>query len=470
MADYSTYYSTDPWSNISTNQRTWYDPILKAQYRRNTVYTGMVPYATQPMLPTNAPSMVFNFAYDFHANTDAASSLRYNEVAPAYMDGFQVQIDFTRYQWASAFDKYDQLISYWRDVGGNQGLSRIIQERVARELQETTDLLIRNAFLGTNFITLASTSYTGADQIKTGDSFTLPMVDQAILRAQTTNVWTEPVPGMQAGDLLCIGTPGQHYDVITSDAATNRWIELRKYRDLTPFNKYEVGSYHSSRHLQTPANVLWNCGKTTVTTNISAAAGPLDGAPDPASTKVDGVYKVGQAGTGATHSITVVSSATFAVGDMVSIHKKKVQSAAAAAKPKLLVSGAPVFDEGTKVERRIVSIPDSTHIVLNKPLLVDFQTEIASTGTGAASAGSGVYGFVTKGVNLHVNIMIAEQNGVVCGVCVPPRVYAPQPIDLFQSVYRVGWDAFWKFQVVRPEAFEVFVTAGTMREASYTYS
>jgi hypothetical protein len=469
MADsFGTIYSTDPWAGVASNQRTWYDPILRAQYRRNTLYTNLVPYATQPMLPSNTPLMVFNFAYDFQPNTDPAANLRYNEVPPAYMDGFQVEVRFERYQWQTAYDKFDSYISYWASKGGNAGLAPLIRERVSRVLTETQDLLVRNAFLSTTYTMLPSSSYTGADQVTSSDKFILDMVDDSILRANTQNVWNSPIPGMQQGDLLCVDSPGQIYDVVSDNSSTNRWIELRKYRDLSPFNKYEMGSYHSSRHLQTNANCLWNCGKTSFTTTITAAAQPQDGAPDPATAKVDGTYKVGQAGSLATHYLTVSSASGVKVGDMVTIHKTKNQAADVAAQPKLRVLGAPRYDEGTKLERRIVAISGNT-ITLNKPLLLDYATEVNASGTGALTPGSGVYGFVTKGVNLHVSIMIAEGNGVVCGVCVPPRVYAPEPIDLYKSVYRIGFDAYLKYQVIRPEAFEIFVTGGTMREADQIY-
>jgi hypothetical protein len=158
------------------------------------------------------------------------------------------------------------------------------------------------------------------------------------------------------------------------------------------------------------------------------------------------------------------------VGQRVTIHKTRVQAAAAAANPKLRVLNAPNYDEGTFLTRRIVSIPDSTHLVFNMPLQVSFALEVNSVGTGALTPSSGVYGWVTQGVSLHVNIMIAEPNGVVCGLCVPPRMYTPAPIDTFASVWRLGWDAYLKYQVVRPEAFEIWITSGSAREVGNVYN
>ena len=463
--DFFTQYGTDPWSNISSNQRTWYDPILKSVYRANTIYTSMVPYATQRLLPHNAKQMVFNFAFDYLPQTDAIDS-RYTVLPKSGLDGQQIVITFDRYGFETSYDKYDEYISYWIQQGKSEASLRpLIQERVAREMVETFNRLIRNAFLTTPYMSLISNSYTGADQVKSTDTFDLTVVDQAILRAQTQNVWASPAPGLQQGALLCIGTPGQHYDIITG-ALTSRWVELQKYTQIKPFNQYEVGAYHNSRHLITNENILWNCGATTVQTTLTASRNALEGAPDPTTTTVDGVYKVGQANNGLNHSILVASSAGFTVGDIVTIGILLNQAADVTAQPKLRVLGAPKYDETQFLTRRIVSIPDSTHLVFNRPLMRDFTTEVAATGTGVATGGSGCYGFVTKGVHLHVNIMIAEPNGVVAGMAVPPRIYAPPPIDTMQSVYRIGWDAFLKYQLARPEAFEVWVTGGSAREVN----
>jgi hypothetical protein len=121
------------------------------------------------------------------------------------------------------------------------------------------------------------------------------------------------------------------------------------------------------------------------------------------------------------------------------------------------------------VDRRIVA-KDGNVISFDRPLLKDFTTEINASGTGAAASGTGVYGFVTKALSLHINLMLADTMGVICGVMVPPRLYAPRPIDLYESVYRMGWDAYWKFQLFKPEAFEVFVTAGPTRIAGNKFS
>ena len=166
MADYSTNYTTDPWSGISSNQRTVYDPSLMEVYRRNTTYTDLVPYATQPMLPSNAPLMVLNSVFDYEINTNTTTENRYFEPAPSYLDGRQVEVRFERYTWATALNKYDEMVNYWNQPGG---IVNIARSRMGLTITQTTDRLIRDAFLQTNRITLASESATGANQLTSTD-------------------------------------------------------------------------------------------------------------------------------------------------------------------------------------------------------------------------------------------------------------------------------------------------------------
>ena len=155
------------------------------------------------------------------------------------------------------------------------------------------------------------------------------------------------------------------------------------------------------------------------------------------------------------------------VGENVTIHRRRNQAAQVTAQPQLRVLDAPCYDDADMVTRRIVSIDaDNDRLVLDRPLMRPFNVEVATTGTGVATPASGCYGFVTRGLNLHANVMIAAPGGVVCGVFQPPRIYSPQPIDLYQSVWQVGYDMYLKFQVIKPEAFEVFITSGSARIAT----
>lgn len=458
-----TYYGTDPWENVDKNQRQWYDPLLQQIFRRQTVYTGLVPYATQPMLDARTTRMTITMTLDFHPDFSEIG-LRQLDGSPMGLDSKSVDIVFTRYGGVTQYHKYDPMISYWQQ-NGQTGLVPIIQDKLGRNIVEVHDLLIRNAFLSSPYVTLAGTSYTGCDQLTDNDKFDLDMVTDSILRAQTQNVLTSPNPAMASGSLLFIDTPGQ----INTIQKDTDWVTWQQYGNaVRAFNSYEVGSYKSSRHLMTGANVLWNCGAKTAQTTLAASRTYQDGSPDPDTTRVDEVYATGQ--SGATHDVEVADSSGFSVGDMVTFHKKFATAAQVAAKPKLRALGSPLYDDGLSVTRRVVAVPDGTHVQIDQPLGVDFTTEVNTNGSGAASPSSGVYGWMTKGRSLHVSIAIAGPNGVVAGVAQPPQLYAPPAVDDWVSVHRFSWDAYEKFQLFRPEVFEVFVTSGVARVATYKYN
>jgi hypothetical protein len=76
---------------------------------------------------------------------------------------------------------------------------------------------------------------------------------------------------------------------------------------------------------------------------------------------------------------------------------------------------------------------------------------------------------VTKGRHVHTAIFVGGPNGVVMGVAQPPRIATPVPIDDFNSMYRVSWNGFFKYQLYEPKVLEVAFLAGTNREKGPAY-
>ena len=119
------------------------------------------------------------------------------------------------------------------------------------------------------------------------------------------------------------------------------------------------------------------------------------------------------------------------------------------------------FEEGTAHDLRITSISGTTSGTLSfdRPLMVNFTTDL----------GSGVYGYVTKGRNIHTAIFIGAQDGVVSGWGQTPRIYTPRPVDDFDSMYRVSFDAYAAYQSFQPMGYEVLFMAGTNRYKGAAY-
>jgi hypothetical protein len=81
----------------------------------------------------------------------------------------------------------------------------------------------------------------------------------------------------------------------------------------------------------------------------------------------------------------------------------------------------------------------------------------------ATDLGAGVYGYITKGRNIHSSIFVGGPNGIVSGVAAPPRLHSPAPVDDFEMVQRFSWDSYMGYQPYAPEVFEVVFSAGTTR-------
>jgi hypothetical protein len=118
------------------------------------------------------------------------------------------------------------------------------------------------------------------------------------------------------------------------------------------------------------------------------------------------------------------------------------------------VTGGVNFNEGKLTNRRVVQVDSSNgRLVLDTPFLVDFDTDM----------GSGVFGYVTLGRNIHSSIFIGGEQAIVAGVAQQPLFYELDPIDDFKAIFRFSFDQYIGYQPYRPEVMEVVFTAGTTR-------
>ncbi|RUM42124.1 MAG: hypothetical protein DSY80_07825 [Desulfocapsa sp.] len=206
---------------------------------------------------------------------------------------------------------------------------------------------------------------------------------------------------------------------------------------------YEVGMYKNVRFIADARNVLWNCGDIQARATLDNAYGPGDGGA-PHSMKVDGVYTVGQAAsTGVLNWIeNTVSTGTFAVGDLVTIHQNVTSDFG--------VTDGVDYREGTARRRRIVAIGDGTTgpagaLTFDHPLFHNFP------------AGS----YITKAYDIHPSVFLAGPGGVVTGVGQPIEAFPMPPVDDMRAIWRFVWKGLFKTQLFMPEVFEVVYSGGT---------
>jgi hypothetical protein len=308
---------------------------------------------------------------------------------------------------------------------------------LAPHMVASLDLLARNAFINSQFVSFAGGA-TGFNNLQNDDLFAVGNLTRAV------KLRCEYQPDIATNPVFCITSPSALY-TIKDSASTSEWVSRIQYANPGQLINWEMGSYHDVRFATSPKLTLWNVGEVLAQTTITAAITVGDGAPDPDTTNVDGVWAVGQAG--ATHGITVASSANFAVGDIVTLHRQRPTANAA-----LATANGVVWNSPYNIDRRIVAIPDATTLCFDKPILTDDYSVVVS--------GQAYYGWVTKGRPVHCAIFIKGPRSVVAGVIQPPQTYTPPAIDDTQSIFRFAWDAYMKYQPFYTDRCEVHFFSG----------
>ena len=448
--DFDTYYSDNPWEVIDKNQRVWYDPELATLYRRQAVFAPTLNFVKNNG-SVRATTMVMNQMLDPHPDTSTLAN-RQIWMGASHIDSRQVEITFNRYGGKVAYHKYDDMITYWK-LNGTAGLRKIVKGALGYHMVSVLDLIARDAYvqgaLDSGFV-LYQGGGTGFDDIGVGDLFELNIALDIWLGMTLRDVAVAQGPSGAQNNIICYTTPSVIYD-IQKGTGSDEWISVNQYEGRVQALKYEVGTYKNVRFVQSPRLVLWNCGALIAQGSVDAAITAGDGSPPPGSTKVDGTYMTGQTTAGITNYISVGSWGTgslanILVGDMITIHVTRTAANG--------VTNGVDFSEGTAQVRRVVgksATPDQ--ITLDKPIMVDMDTDL----------GSGVYAYVTKGRNIHASVFVGGPQGIVSGVAQPPRVYNPKPIDDWESIFRFSWDAYMGHQPYAPEVFEVVLSAGTTR-------
>lgn len=443
------YYADNPWEVVDKNQRNWYDPDLVALYRQSSVFSPTITFAKNLMGDIRTTKMTVTQLLDPHPDFTALTS-RQLWMNAMHIDSRSIEITFQRYGGKVAYHKYDDMITYWKN-NGQQGLRTIINGALGNHQVDVMDLLARNAYiqgaLNTGFNMYSSGSAANFNQLANTEKFNMDIAMDIWLGMANRGVAGAMGANGAADSIICFTTPGVIYDIQHNP----EYISVRQYQDLASILRYEVGAYKNVRFVQTPKCTLWNCGEIIARAPISAAVQAGDGSPNPSTTKVDGTYLVGQTTNGITNYIqlgafTTGSASSISVNDLVTFHKT-VTSANG-------VTNGVDFNEGTAITRRVVAVDTGNRrLVLDKPIMVDFATDL----------GGGVYGYVTKGRHIHASIFVGGPQGIVAGSAQAPMYHTPPPIDDFESIYRFSWDAFMGFQPYAPEVFEVVFSAGSVR-------
>ena len=445
MSDFDMFYSNNPWAGLQTNQRPWYVPFLREIYLRDQVYSRFVTTQFAMLGPGSpiATKMSLTSLIPPHANFDPIS-LRQLWMPSSYVDSFSREIEFRRYGGKMALHKYDQMITYWQ-LNGQKGLLPIINRYLGGMMTETMDMQARNAFFEAPYTRYGDGGADFSDiDSWSSHKFKTSLIDRVRLGMAERGVPFTVMPNVSftSAKPVCITSPGVLHDIINEASGTgaqNQFIDVMRYADAGRIIRGEVGIYRGVRFVETPRAILYNSGPITKQASITAPVAAGDGA---AATRVDKVRQVGQPGV--TNFIQVDDASVFQKNQIVTIHVRRTSEFG--------VTDGVDHRDGFLTYRRIEAIDlVNDTLAFDLPIMLDMNVNL----------GGGVYGYVTKGRNVHTGLFLGGMDGVVMGVGKSPEVYTPRPVDDFDSMYRVSWDGYYQHQLFEPEVFEVWYGAGT---------
>lgn len=365
-----------------------------------------------------------------------------------------------------AVHRESQMFSYWQKNGATAGLLNIIQQSLGQVIVDHLDQLARNAFYAHPYPIIglnAASSFAGLSG--STDIMTTDLVDQVWLALHDRQKpYSAIAQGYVTGDeIICITTAGAVHDLkreVGTGAGGLNFVDINKYTDegRARLIRGELGMYRGVRFVDNPMAKIWNAGDITVQTTITAAVTPGSGAPDPATTLVEGTRKVGQ--PGATHSITVADTTGLTAGDMITIHKLRHTGGTVLAAYGAGTLNGPRIDDPMRQDVEIHSVVNGTTLTLKEPYMM-------TTDYGAGletDLGGGVYGYVTKAVTVHSALFLTpglSSNALVAGVAQPPVIYMPPAIDDYLSINRVTYDFWMKYQLWDARAYHLAYLRGS---------
>lgn len=445
-------YPQNPWESVTTKERTpWYFPELYREFTRHAIWNRFVVQEFNHNGP-KATELIITSMVLPHANHDPIGR-RQIWLDSASMDSFNRRITFQAYGGKLSYHKYDDKITYWK-LNNVSGLSRLISEGMGYMITRTLDKLARDAFFKSPFAMIGANGdgSTWQDITDTDKANARLLQDVRLGLAERDNpIATPSEDGGYGQTIFCVTSPGVVYDLRTEASANNQgntWLDVMRYTDPGAILRGEVGTYHGIRFIQSNDAVLYNCGNIITQKTVTQPIQPGDGAPDPETTAVDGLEYVGQ--PGATHHITVDSTTDINVGDMVTLHVQRTSARG--------VSNGVNHTDGKLMNLRVVAKTSST-LSFERPIEEPFTTDL----------GGGVYGYVTKGTNIHTMTFLTGRDGVARGVAQPPDTYVLEPIDDRRAIYRNTWDAMLGYQPFNKHAFEVVYLAGSNRMVGPRY-
>lgn len=454
MATFEQFYDANPIAVIDQNKWDVRHPEVALQFRKGpSIYTPLIEWSDETG-QTGASSIRYTEMFEGDVDTSEIPLTANYIDAPMGMDSRARTWTTTRYGDKVQMHESMNIFQQWI-MNGKRDWRPLLRGMLAQSVTRKMERLARNSFLlGPSRYWTYANDATSIATLGSNDTFKVDVVNQWNLRLGQTG--SPIVPGDKAGAKLAIIPPGVIYDFYKelASAATN---EAQMWRDAKLYSGeaigFELGSFKNVRFLQVPNDqfgmndaVLYNTGAITKQVAVTGPISMGDGSPDPETTKVDGVWEVGQKNV--THYIQCSDFADgeFAVDDFVTIHINRTATYG-------VTNGVDIRDP-KQIVRRVVSVDHSNNrLAFDRPVLFDYKAAFTATPQGGSEATC--YAFVTKARHVGMILVLGAKGGIRGGVARPLKFYEPKPIDDFESVWRFVWDLYCGFNIWEPNLFEV---------------
>lgn len=437
-------YVNSPFQDqITANKdQVWVNYELTQRYLRDSVYSRFCQVRMTDA-PTLAPFIEFQDLIPPRPNIDQSDP--YALAFPrSTISSTRKRISFASYNGKLTFHKTDNLHNAWK-LNGVAGWRAIINAAMGQMIIDQYDLLARNAMLQSPMKSFGVNKSSFAN-LTTDDLLQKDNLDGIWLHLQERErVWQNLHVNTSPENIFCITSPGGIYDL-------RKNLRTLTNVDYTPVDQYrnvaikgEVFTHDNIRFVQSNLAVLRNAGPIAVRHEIKLPVAEQDGMPNPETTTVDGLNYVGQAGVpGQKYYIQLDDVTGLSVNDVVTIHDQVTSDFG--------VTDGVDWRANKSIERRIVAIDvPNRRIQVDKPAMIELATDLGGT----------VYGFVTKGRNVHTSTFIGGNMGVILAMARSLQLYTPPSIDDAEAIQRFTYDWFGKFNVFEMEDLHIHFHAGT---------
>lgn len=494
--DLTNFYENNPWGHLDRNERDYYHPYLLQAYQKTPFFRSLVPVAVDTSQAAWTAKRV-TYTLDLGGYEPNTNPAPYGELWTEAMrsDTAQISITMARHTWKEMTQEHERMFTYWRKPGEKQSVSQqrgllpMVRDKFVPSIVRKMDLQALHAHLKTPNFT-CSTGTRWAD-IGATDDFDLGWALQMrAVRAGPRNIGT----WLDRRDILCATTSGAML-AIEEDADYGTQRESVEDFARQMLHEGVTERYKRVQFAENDDLILWNCGAITkqvaIKTSTSAGMGGYNWA----------TYTVGQSGMRQYIEVSDFTAGDFEVNDVVTIHLRRGNSSGQLASltmsdgtseqiPQPSGGTQAYYDSGvafgvnpfdgmtfTRTVKYVQATAGSCRIGFDRPVFWDFDTDLLATeGAGAKDApGAGnfqsngvdvtnVYGYITKGVNIHASLFIFQPGAVVLGAIQLPTIKDPEPFDDHGIVWRHTANAYYHYQPFRPENIHVIFHSG-----KYTY-